>query len=1388
MVLVREVLDEKFVEILSNLNIEIDELGKAHLLNIHTESEIFYMQLLNNIYGWKLNNANSVKMNYPGIDLIDEENQIAIQVTADYSSKKIKKTLASDIIKELAAQNYTLKFCFIGIDNRKHKKLSAYANIFNIAYSPSSDDITLDDLVSDFNMIVDLDKKKEIVDYLEKETGKKFKLTQELSQKNLRLSLEELGARYTPNANVDTSINDFFSSFVKDETFLDNLYKVITISKEVLSYVEEISVENIRLSDVYTHGKTIASSFVDYEKHNEFSNLESVIDLFQKFREGLGYLKRKTEIDEHYKLITLLDKYCKNLDEFFKRYDFCKFIEKKVLIVSGKAGVGKSHTLANYLNKLDEEKYLPFIFLGQKFMTYDSPIKQIISLLGVDCSSEEFLNELEYFSRLFNKKIVIGIDAINEGKGRQYWKDRIHELVVELTTRNISLILTIRTDYENAILNPSDILNDNRVIKITHYGFVGVEFEAISEYCKFYKLNKPVFPFVDKIYESPLLLKLTCEALAGNGIMDFPRKFTYENIFDNYIKQINTSLGDELGYQSLNLVDKALLEIVSNPGFEYGCLSYEKALVSIKKKLSSYTNDNVASIFLDKLIERNILNYSYYEEDSIIFAFEILGDYYEAKQIVSSLCDKEVSHFIEESPKLKNMISDNNAVSMNHGCLTILSSLLPNNLNIELYSLCDFDNDDYKILIGEMFIDSLLWRTCFNYEDVKEFLSDVLELQDNLWRDFIYILNRLSILDDGNMNAKVLNSLLINQPLAMYEYIWTQALAFDSNIVDMIDWIWKNASDIERKSLLNLCLIMSWMTASTKSLVRDHATKALVNLLIQMPENSIELINNFSQCSDDYVLERVLAAIYGAFTQTKKCECWENISNLVYQFVFCGEETYPNILIRKYALLIIEKQCQLTGEAVDNKYPLSLKMHSCWPDSIPTNEEIDNLVESVGTEFGSHSREYYVGKRLVHSMTTEYGRGTGAYGDFGRYTFGYCVGMWKNQYTDQELSNIITYDILKNKYDYHLFVDFDGRYVSEPYGRGKVERIGKKYQWIGMRRLLARLLDNVVPTIKENIYSDTEKELVVIEGYGTDDSISFERSKIIGVKETKIEHPECDVYERIKDIDPTYYWYDTKFLDNHDLMPKFDTIENIDIDTFNRELTKCRLIKLNGIEYINIYTYLSKTLNAEEKYKNQNNLYWSLSGCLVSTNNYATFVENRRSINNNGIPYEPHIDSYLYSFYDSFIYKNICNQIEKDQNDTHQCYINLIEEYFWEASDNDQSLNDVGSITLPLPSKYLMDYFLLEMDDIKQWMNHEHKQVIFIDESNEGKSVYINYELFKKLLKDKDLMFVTGEFVEIKKGIHLQEAWQMTTLNVDTDEFELSIEEKTDRDVHVNLW
>ncbi len=59
-------------------------------------------------------------------------------------------------------------------------------------------------------------------------------------------------------------------------------------------------------------------------------------------------------------------------------------------------------------------------------------------------------------------------------------------------------------------------------------------------------------------------------------------------------------------------------------------------------------------------------------------------------------------------------------------------------------------------------------------------------------------------------------------------------------------------------------------------------------------------------------------------------------------------------------------------------------------------------------------------------MTTEYGRGVGGYGDFGRYVLGSIVREWENQFnSDQELSNIAIKRVFEMGYDIKLHGEFD---------------------------------------------------------------------------------------------------------------------------------------------------------------------------------------------------------------------------------------------------------------------------------------------------------------------------------------------------------------------------
>ncbi|MEB9608280.1 ATP-binding protein, partial [Bacillus cereus] len=102
----------------------------------------------------------------------------------------------------------------------------------------------------------------------------------------------------------------------------------------------------------------------------------------------------------------------------------------------------------------------------------------------------------------------------------------------------------------------------------------------------------------------------------------------------------------------------------------------------------------------------------------------------------------------------------------------------------------------------------------------------------------------------------------------------------------------------------------------------------------------------------------------------------------------------------------------------------------------------------------------------IKSMTTEYGRGIGAYGDFGRYVFGREVYNWKDQFDDQDLSNIAIMRIIEYGYDEKVHGNYDKNLRYYNRHENLVERIGKKYQWIALYEILAKLKDNY-PVNKE---------------------------------------------------------------------------------------------------------------------------------------------------------------------------------------------------------------------------------------------------------------------------------------------------------------------------------
>jgi hypothetical protein len=91
------------------------------------------------------------------------------------------------------------------------------------------------------------------------------------------------------------------------------------------------------------------------------------------------------------------------------------------LLIVGSAGQGKTHLLCE-VAKRDVKSSRPRLLLhGEQFQDGE-PWAQIVRLLGLNCNRDELVGALEAAAQANNCRVLILIDAINEGPGNRLWK------------------------------------------------------------------------------------------------------------------------------------------------------------------------------------------------------------------------------------------------------------------------------------------------------------------------------------------------------------------------------------------------------------------------------------------------------------------------------------------------------------------------------------------------------------------------------------------------------------------------------------------------------------------------------------------------------------------------------------------------------------------------------------------------------------------------------------------------------------------------------------------------------------------------------------------------------------------------------------------------------
>ena len=916
-----------------------------------------------------------------------------------------------------------------------------------------------------------------------------FRPNEEWFKNQCQASIYDLGNRYTPELNFELEVSSIFDGLGRTEAFkkeVTNRFDLLILKgKKTLKDKPELKESNGKLEGYFDTLFGLLYS-TDFCGTNELpikklqiiiKDIEIIIKEIQSH-----YLEEERKIGEEKNFSQSSQKYLYelgNIREFeYELSNFYSYLNSSTvtlannptLILDGEAGIGKSHMIGDIVSSRINNSYESIFLLGQHFMTDEDPWTQIFKRLQINTKAENFLGTINECGKKSGKRIVIFIDAINEGRGRYFWINFIKSFINEINSYDwIGLVLTVRSSYKNLIFQNIKKSNLN-VVERTIHGFRNLEYEASKLFFTNYKIELPNVPLLHPEFQNPLFLKLFCEGISRSGLNRIPDgQQGISSIINFFVKSVNDVLSkpNRNDYSSsLNLVKKSIDAIIfykiENP-VKY--IPYETAYEIVDDTVSRYIDKKG---FIEELISEGIFSKNLFwqsdnnYEEGIYLAYERFEDHLMSQYLLEKYSNLEKE--FKAGGNLHQYVKNENSIYVNKGLIDAFSIQLPEKTSKEFFELIPHLKD--KSPVAESFVESLLWR---KFETINEKSEDyvnqhVFSYQDTY--DFFWeTILSVAALPNHFFNAYFLHENLMKLSLPERDAEWTQFLKYryneDSAVKRLIDWAWSEneKSHISDESIKLSSIVLAWFLSSTNRQLRDCSTKALICLLQDKINILIEILEMFENVNDPYIYERLFAVAYGCALRNTQNEELKKLSEYIFKTIFKEkEEIYPHVLLRDYARGVIEfamfSNCPLSFDIDIVRPPYK----STFPSTIMTNDQIDAKYK-FDYQANDFKKHYWSQNAIINSMTTEYGRGTGSYGDFGRYTFESALKSWDVNTND--LSNLaLEWIFEKYGYDVNRHGEYDRN--RDSYGRSasKIERIGKKYQWIAFYEMIARVSDN----------------------------------------------------------------------------------------------------------------------------------------------------------------------------------------------------------------------------------------------------------------------------------------------------------------------------------------
>lgn len=910
--------------------------------------------------------------------------------------------------------------------------------------------------------------------------------------------LDELGERYNHDFNVETAFSDELSLFIHDrraaeylnakktdllgeidellwrsneKDYLRKLQKAVSDLQDVDAAVLHHSLE--WCSKIRLRLATFLDDFKQEIKMLEAKRNEQYT-LYCDSRKELKGRKEREEVQKEYHN---LERQIRDIDTLLNLPDRIAISERErqllygdILTIHGKAGIGKSHLLALKMQGLFSEERVGLLLVAGIYFTDDPIHEQIMRNLKLGYSFEDLIDILETIGERDNCIVPVFIDALNETWNKKLWKLGLPSIMHKIKeSPMVKMILSYRTEYQELVLPDSFFEDGGEVVTMLHRGFEDNSISAVREFLNHY--NIPFTPLEYFGYEmsNPLFLTLYCKTYNGE---EASLPTLYNRVVEHANGNISRFLRVELRQKGYAEDDDILSSLITE--IAEWLVSHDKRFISQKDlahlKFWAEFGLNAAS-FVRYVVKEQILHDTVFEGvETFYFAYDQMNDYYCAKAIIQKRQIKdEICGYLSE--KILGIQNGKLYNSWNVDLFVNVCALYAEKYGEECISIIDkLENTDDKWHVFSKYIDSFQWRDIryIPAENFRELLKKYPCSPEDLWT--MLIGNSMKV--SHPFNADFLHRFLLSYKLNKRDYLWTiyiNNLTRDEGnrivqIVQMYDRGEKLGITNEKQIELLLTLF-AWVLSSSNRWLRDCTSKAMIEILKEHFHLCQIILEKFKDVDDPYILQRLYGIVFGACCKHANGKGFQALAEYVYHIVFDQEKVYPDILLRDYARLIIERFLY-----ENPKYIGIVDREKIVPpynsDPIP---EIENQ---------HYLENKYDGAMfwLIRSMRFE---GMGMYGDFGRYVFQSALHNF--DVDDKKMFNYAVYYIQTELgFSEEYFGDYDQHCGS--YDRNqtiKIERIGKKYQWITMYNMLARISDHCKMIDRWNYPA---KEVVQFEG------------------------------------------------------------------------------------------------------------------------------------------------------------------------------------------------------------------------------------------------------------------------------------------------------------------